>query len=133
MTYHDENAHTAGAGARGSSALIRSISHNLPLVVYFLYLAGLVVPAASLVGIVAAYVYRDAADAIESSHFSFQIGTFWKGLLGIVIGVILAFVVIGWFVLLAAYIWWIIRCVKGLKWLSEGVQVPDPSSWIFGD
>ena len=133
MTYQNEDAHTASAGTHGSSAFLRSISHNLPLVVYLLYLAGLVIPAASLVGIVVAYVHRDAADAIESSHFSFQIGTFWKGLLGVVVGVILAFVVIGWFVLLAVYIWWIIRCVKGLKWLSEGVEVPDSSSWLFGD
>lgn len=133
MTYQNEDAHSASTGPRGSSALIRSISANFPLVVYLLYLAGLVIPAASLVGIVVAYVNRGAADAVDSSHYSFQIGTFWKGLLGAVIGVILAFVVIGWFVLLAVYIWWIIRCVKGMKWLSEGVEVPDPSSWMFGD
>jgi len=133
MTQQNQDAGGASAGPRGAAALIRTIADNLPLVVYLLYLAGLVIPAASLVGIVVAYVNRDARNAVESSHFTFQIGTFWKGLLGAVIGVILAFVVIGWFLLLALYIWWIIRCVKGLKWLNQGVVVPDPSSWLFGD
>jgi len=133
MTQQNQDAGGSGASPRGAAALIRTIADNLPLVVYLLYLAGLVIPAASLVGIVVAYVNRDARNAVESSHFTFQIGTFWKGLLGAVIGVILAFVVIGWFLLLALYIWWIIRCVKGLKWLNQGVEVPDPSSWLFGD
>ncbi len=133
MTDQSQDAGGTSANHRESPALIRTVADNLPLVVYLLYLAGLVMPAASLVGVVVAYVNRDAQNAVEFSHFTFQIGTFWKALLGAFVGAILALVVVGWFVLLAVYIWWIIRCVKGMKWLSQGVEVPDPSSWLFGD
>jgi uncharacterized membrane protein len=133
MTDQNQAAGNESASRRGPSSLIQSIANNLALVVYLLYFAGLAVPAAGLVGVIVAYVNRDARSALDLSHFSFQIGTFWKGLLGAFIGAILAFVVIGWFVLLAVYVWWIIRCVKGMKWLSQGVEVPNPSSWMFGD
>ncbi len=133
MTTQNQDAGGTGANHRRSPALARTVADNLPLVVYLLYLAGLVMPAASLVGVVVAYVNRDAQNAVEFSHFAFQIGTFWKALLGVFVGAILALVVVGWFVLLAVYIWWIIRCIKGMKWLSQGVEVPDPSSWLFGD
>lgn len=133
MTSQNQDAGATGANPRGSAALIRTVADNLPLVVYLLYLAGLVMPAASLVGIVVAYVNRDARNAVEFSHFTFQIGTFWKALLGALVGAILALVVVGWFLLFALYLWWIIRCVKGLKWLNQGAEVPDPASWMFGD
>ena len=133
MTNQYRDAGNASASPRGPSSLLQSIASNLPMVVYILYLAGLIIPAAGLVGVVVAYVNRDARNAVDFSHFSFQIGTFWKGLLGALIGVILVFIAIGGFILLAIYVWWIIRCVKGLKWLNEGVEVPDPASWMFGD
>ncbi len=133
MTDQSQDAGGTSANHRESPALIRTVADNLPLVVYLLYLAGLVMPAASLVGVVVAYINRDAQNALEFSHFTFQIGTFWKALLGAFVGAILALVVVGWFVLFALYIWWIIRCVKGLKWLNQGAEVPHPSSWLFGD
>src|SRR5690606_8593675 len=65
------------------------------LVVYILYLAGLVIGISGLVGLVIAYVNRGKAGGFVESHYTWQIRTFWIGLLYGVISFLLMFVVIG--------------------------------------
>ena len=43
---------------------------------------------------------------------------------------ILAFILIGWFVLVAATIWYIWRVAKGWLKLNDGEALPDPEAWI---
>lgn len=57
------------------------------------------------------------------SHFRWQIRTFWFGLLWSVIGLIAAFVVIGYFLLIANAIWIIYRIVKGWLRLADGKEM----------
>lgn len=96
---------------------------NVTTVIYALYAASLVVGITALVGIVMNYVKRaDVAGTYLESHFRWQIRTFWFSLLWGVIGVITAFFVIGWFVLLADMVWFIYRIVKG--WLSLNENKP---------
>lgn len=104
---------------------------GMALVIYILYLVGLVFGITFLVGVIMAYVNRgDAPDWLES-HYTFQIRTFWIGLLLTVIGTLLALVVIGYLVLLFAVIWLIIRCAKGISLLNRRRQVFHAETWMF--
>jgi uncharacterized membrane protein len=40
-------------------------------------------------------------------------------------------VLIGWLILFLMVIWWIIRCVKGLKLLFDGIAYPNPTTWVW--
>lgn len=102
------------------------------LIVYILYLVSLVVGITAIVGVVMAYLYRDGAPDWLGSHFLFQIRTFWIGLLFSVVGAVLSVVVIGWLVLALTAIWFIVRCVKGIKLLGGKEPIADPGSWMFG-
>jgi uncharacterized membrane protein len=51
------------------------------------------------------------------------------GLLIGIIGGILSLVLIGLVVLLALAIWWIIRCVKGIRFVGERAAYPNHLTW----
>lgn len=99
--------------------------------VYILYLVSLAFGITSLVGVIMAYVSRGDAPEWLASHYRFQIRTFWIGMLYGIIGLILAYVVIGWLVLLFTLVWFVVRCVKGLKYLNNGQAHPNPAGWMF--
>ena len=99
--------------------------------IYVLYLVGIVVGVTTIVGVIMAYLGKGKGDALLESHYNNQINIFWKGLLYSVIGVLLMAVLIGVFILLAALVWYIIRCVKGMQALSAGQPVENPGSWLL--
>jgi uncharacterized membrane protein len=45
---------------------------------------------------------------------------------------LLSLILIGWLVLALTAVWFIVRCVKGIKLLGAGEPVADPGSWLFG-
>ncbi|VAW04204.1 hypothetical protein MNBD_ALPHA01-1350 [hydrothermal vent metagenome] len=100
-------------------------------IVYILYLVGLVIGLTGIIGVVIAYVNRSDAPDWLKSHYQFQIRTFWIGGLYMLIGALLAFVVIGWLVMLFWVIWLIVRCIKGLKSLDQKEAHPNPTGWMF--
>jgi uncharacterized membrane protein len=102
------------------------------LLIYVLYLAGLLVGITAVVGVVMAYIARDRAEGWVASHYEFQIRTFWLMLLYGLIGVVLSFVLLGIPVLMATLVWFIIRNVKGLIRASQDEPIPDPKSWLIG-
>ncbi|MEM1105009.1 MAG: DUF4870 domain-containing protein [Pseudomonadota bacterium] len=99
--------------------------------IYILYLVSIIVGITGLVGVIMAYIGKDGASDVLVSHYNNQINIFWKMLLFGVIGIILTVVVIGVLILLAALIWYIIRCVKGMQALSRGEAITNPGSWGF--
>lgn len=99
--------------------------------VYILYLVSIFFGFTMLVGVIFAYLNRHKSGDWVDTHYTFQIRTFWIGLLGSLVGVLLTFVVIGIFLLIALLIWMIIRCIKGLQLASRGEPVPDPQTWLF--
>jgi len=97
---------------------------TLTTVVYGLQAAGFLVGITWIVAIVVDYVKRDEAKGTWlESHFSWQIRTFWWGLLWAVIGAITFLVVIGWFILAADTIWIIYRVVKGWLYLNDNKPI----------
>ncbi len=106
--------------------------------VYILYLASLVFAPLVLVGLIFATVNRDdgnqsviSTESWINTHFRFQIRTFWIGLLSLVISIAAMFFVIGFLMILVWILWWIVRAVKGLKFLSQGQPVPNPESGLW--
>ena len=104
-------------------SVIGDRERRTPTLVYLLFLVGLLVPPAGIVGVIAAYVNKgDGPDWVQS-HFRFQIGTFWKGAIFLVAGALLVFFVVGYFVFLTWFVWLAVRCLNGLN-LEERHGVP---------
>lgn len=104
---------------------------DITTLIYLLQGIALLIPPTALVAIVINYVKRsDVKGSILESHFRWQIRTFWFSLLWFAIATVLIFTIIGaivgYPVLVIAYIWWIYRFVKG--WLTLNKQQPMYSS-----
>ena len=96
---------------------------KLTTVIYALYAASVLVGVTSIFAIIINYIKKDEmAGTVFESHFRWQMRTFWFGLLWAVLGVILAFVIVGFVVLLVDAIWIIYRIAKG--WLSLNENKP---------
>jgi uncharacterized membrane protein len=121
----------AGWSAPPPTAQQIASSESNARIVYILYLASLLVGITALIGVVMAYVNRGGAPAGLDTHYRFLIRTFWIGLLYGAIGGVLLAVFVGAFVLLFALVWFVIRCVKGLKLLADRQPVPDPATWLW--
>lgn len=98
-------------------------------VIYVLYLLTLVSGVTAVVGVIMAYIYKDDAPEWLRTHYEFQIRTFWMALLIGAIGFVLSFVLVGFVVMFALALWWIIRCVKGIRYLGERAPYPNYLSW----
>lgn len=107
-------------------------NNSLALIVYILYLAGYITGITKIIGVIIAHIQVDTPDPVARSHYQFQIRTFWIGLLYLVAGVVLSFVIVGVFVLLWWLIWSLIRNIKGILALNENRPIANPKSWMFG-
>ena len=97
---------------------------NIATAVYALQAAGFLFGITWLVAVIVDYVKRDdARGSWLESHFSWQIRTFWWGLLWGVIGGVLLLVLVGYLVLVATAVWIIYRIVKGWLRLAERREV----------
>ena len=96
---------------------------KLTTIIYALYAASFLVGVTSIFAIIINYIKKDEmAGTVFESHFRWQMRTFWFGLLWAVLGVILAFVIVGFVVLLVDAIWIIYRIAKG--WLNLNENKP---------
>ena len=113
------------------SADERTGSPDTARIIYILYLIGLAVGLTSIVGVVMAYINKDDSPEWLRSHYQFQIRTFWIGCLYAFIGLLLIVVLIGIPVLIFTAVWFIVRCVKGLKYIERKEAYPNPTGWMF--
>jgi uncharacterized membrane protein len=118
--------------------------HTLPTVVYALYLLGLVNGLTVLIGLIIAYANRDRAGPVMESHYTFQIRTFWIAIAWWIIaailflwGIPLSFILIGVPLLVAGglilamtHVWFALRCILGLIYVSRGEAYPRPRTWL---
>ena len=100
-------------------------------VVYFLYIAGMFIGISALIGIVIAYINRGKAGGWVETHYTWQIRTFWIGLLYSFVSVLLMIVAIGFVLIFAVAIWVIVRCVLGLQAANRDEPVRNPESWLI--
>jgi uncharacterized membrane protein len=106
-----------------------SDERQMAMIIYIAYLAAFAFPPLSIAGVVLAYVNRDTAPDWLRSHYSFQIYTFWLGLLYWVVSIALCVVLIGIPLLVATMAWYIVRCAMGLSRLMRHEAYPNPQSW----
>ncbi len=98
---------------------------RLTQVVYLLYALSYFTGISAIVGIIINYVkLDDVAGTWLESHFRWQIRTFWFALLWAIIGAITAFILVGFAILFANFVWIIYRIVKGWLNLNEGKPMP---------
>lgn len=121
-----------------------SEDRTLPTVVYVLYLLGPMNGLTGIIGLVIAYANRDRAGPAMESHYTFQIRTFWISIAWVIIGGVLVMwgiplmlvligfplVIAGGLILSAVGIWFLLRCVLGLIYVSRGEAYPRPRSWL---
>ncbi|RIK84275.1 MAG: hypothetical protein DCC69_12600 [Hyphomicrobiales bacterium] len=100
-------------------------------VIYVLYIASFVIGVTAIVGIVIAYLNRGKAGGWVETHYTWAIRTFWIGLLGGFVSLLLMIVGIGFLLALAVAIWVIVRCVVGLQAVSRGEPIRNPESWML--
>lgn len=117
---------------------------TMPAVCYALYLLAFATGITAIIGLIIAYSQRSAAGPTMESHYTFLIRTFWIGLVlmiagGVLFGVgaLLAVILIGfpimgvaWLIMGGAAIWYGVRCVVGLVFLSRGEAYPRPYAVI---
>lgn len=107
------------------------VSTSTPKIIYILYLAGLLIPFVGIIGVVMAYINKDDAPEWIQSHYQFQIRTFWISILYSFVGLLLTVILVGWLVLVFTAVWYVIRAVKGMKYLDAGQAHPNPTDWMF--
>ena len=104
--------------------------NNVKLI-YGLYLVSVLVGVTMLIGLVMAYINRgQVAGSWAESHYTYQIRTFWIGLLYCLISVVLMLVLIGFLLIFLVLIWVFARCIRGLQWAGNGQPVPNPKTWL---
>lgn len=107
---------------------------GLAFAVYALYLLGYITGITVLIGVIIAYFQatRSTHPPIKS-HYTFQVRTFWIGLIYLFIGILLLHLGVGVLILLWGFVWSLVRNVKGLLALNRNEPIANPESWMFGD
>jgi uncharacterized membrane protein len=119
---------------------------TMPMVVYGLYLAGIVTAGlTTIIGFIIALASRATATPMLETHYRFQVRTGLAVVAGSALGLVMAivsvplmFILIGFLVLKLAFVVWaltglylIVRAVVGLMRLSNGEPYPNPDSWTL--
>lgn len=98
---------------------------QLTLVVYILYALSFFAGLTALVGIIINYIKRDEVrGTLYESHFDWQIRTFWWGLAWAVLGGITIWLLVGFVILAANFVWVIYRVVRGFLNWNDGKPMP---------
>ncbi len=100
-------------------------------IIYILYLASFVIGISGIVGIVLAHLNRGKSEPWLESHYTWAIRTFWLGMLGALISVVLMIVMIGMLTMLLVGIWIIVRTIIGLQKLNRNEPIANPQSWLI--
>lgn len=100
-------------------------------IIYVVLILGLFIPFIGIIALIVAYVNKGDGPFWLDENYRYQIRTFWIGALYLLLSYLLTFIVIGFVTLAITYIWYIIRCAKGLKALGKDEAPQNVSSWLF--
>jgi uncharacterized membrane protein len=107
---------------------LRTLTHVLYALYAVHWLTGGIT---GLVAVIINYVKRaDVAGTPYDAHFTWQIRTFWIGLIGYLVGLALFVVLIGMPVLWAVGIWVLYRIIKGWLYLYDNKSFSTPQAWF---
>ncbi len=97
---------------------------SVVLIAYVLHLVGSVAGITSIVALILNYVRRGQYGGVYDSHHRWMIRSFWWAILGIVIGCITVWLLIGWVILAVVWVWYVYRHVRGLIALVNDEPMP---------
>jgi len=81
--------------------------------------------------VVLAFVWKaDAKEEWEKSHYEYLINTFWIGLVGSIVSVVLMIVLIGFLLLPAVAVLVVVRSVLSLINAQKHEPMPNPGTWL---
>jgi uncharacterized membrane protein len=127
-----QGGYTAGAygNALEVSRLrgLRTLTHILYTLYAVHWLTG---GFTALIAIIINYVKRsDALNTPYEAHFDWQIRSFWYGLAGYLISAALFFVLIGFPLMGAVWVWMLYRIIKGWLYLFDNKPLRSPRAWF---
>ncbi len=101
------------------------------IMLYILFLCGVVTSLLPIIGAVFAYINKDVEDETLASHYIFLFRTFWIGCVGTIICIIATIIMIGPILYICLIIWFILRVAIGFKYLLNDTAHPNYMSyWI---
>lgn len=107
-----------------SNIILESETKKYVYAVYILQALSFIFLVTAIIGIIINYVKdEDVKGSWLESHFEWQKKTFWYGLLWILLGVLTAFLLIGYAVLTVTAVWLIYRIAKGWIFLVDGKEL----------
>lgn len=90
--------------------------------VYIMNFVGFILPISTIVALIVAYL-SDKSDDLVRTHLKFQIRTFWWTFLMGILGIVGTFFIVGYFILLFAFIYALTRYISGFMLLNKGIPV----------
>jgi uncharacterized membrane protein len=104
---------------------------NHPTIISLLYLSSFVLGVTAIVGVVLAFVWKGEPHSDwEETHYRYLINTFWIGLIGTIVSVVLFLVLIGFVTLLAVGVLVVVRSVLSLINAQKQIAMPNPDTWL---
>ena len=108
-----------------------SFDFNNPTVISLLYLSSFFLGLTAIIGVVLAYVWKgDKHEEWQDSHYHYLINTFWIGLVGGAISLVLMLVLIGFLLLPLVGVLVIVRCILSLVNAQKRQPMPNPSTLL---
>lgn len=120
---------SASGSAKGSRWFRPSVV-NVKLI-YAGYLASLALPFLAIVA--ALFAYQSAKQnppAWLATHYTYQMRTFWIGLVANIIAYVLSFIGVGLLLFPLIAIWLVARAVKGLIRVARQDEIEEPNSYF---
>jgi uncharacterized membrane protein len=117
---------------------------TMPAVAYGMYLLAFATVVTAFVGLIIAYAQRERAGPKMRTHYTFLISTFWMSIVWWIIGgflvvgggifsiilIGLPFLMLGGLILAMVGVWWALRCVLGIIYLTRDEAYPRPNTWL---
>lgn len=103
------------------------------ILVYGLYLAGMLIPVLPIVGAAFAYANSSCSNLVWRSHYIFAFRTFCVAIIGVLLALLttLIFIFIGPILYMFVFVWFIVRSIVALQYLLEERPHPNPLTfWI---
>lgn len=96
------------------------------ILIYVLFLLGLLSFLLPIVGAVLAFVNTTNKDPMLKSHYIFAFRTFCFGVVGLFVALITTFIYIGPIIYILVFVWFILRSILAIQYLLEGAPHPNP-------
>jgi len=123
---------TSGPGAPPQAQpASNSFDLNNPTIISLLYLSSVILGITAIIGLVLAYVWRgEDHPEWQTSHYQYLINTFWIGLIGSVISVILMLLLVGFLLIVAVAVLVVVRCILSLINAQKQQPMPNPGTLL---